>query len=151
MNARWLALFTLLLASLVPLAVSADPSPTATATLVNDPQYGSYATIRVTIDGHVKFPTGVVWCSQYDGATRVYHGYWEHHYQQYRKSMDVTIDYGPFTTPNPNSVDLEGPWRPDLVGFCSFIVFAESQGRNGKGPFAIDGGWFPFNVAAVPQ
>jgi hypothetical protein len=146
---RYIFMVLLVALSMVPFTAWADPSPTATATLLNDPQYGGYATIHVVIDGHVKYPAGVVWCSQYEAGTRVYHGYWEHHYSTYRNGMDVTVDYGPFVSPNVDSVDLEGTWRPDLVGSCSFILFAEAQGKNGKGPFAIDGGWFPFTVEGV--
>lgn len=147
---KYLSLIVLAVVALGALAtvVKAGPSPTATATLLNQPQYGGYVTVRVTIEGHVKFPAGVVWCSQYVGATRTYWGYWEHHYSQYQKRMDVTRDYGPLMTPSPDGTVLNGQWNPALPAACSFTVFAESQGPNGKGPFVIDGGWVPFTVPA---
>lgn len=138
MKALILALALLALSS----PAAADPSPTATATLLNAPTYGGYAAIRATIDGHVKFPAGVVWCSQNPPSS--FWGYWEVHYPSYQKTMDVTWDYGPLMT--PGGTVIRGEWDPTLPASCSFTVFAESQGKNGKGPFAIDGGWVPFNV-----
>jgi hypothetical protein len=149
---RWLGLVALLLALggvWAVASVQADPSPTATVTLLNSPTYGGYATIRLQIEGHVKFPAGVVWCSQWVGGVRQYHGYWEAHYPSYQRTMDVTLEYGTLMSPSPNSVDLEGWWDPASPTSCSFIAFAEAQGKNGKGPFGLEGGWLPFNVPAV--
>jgi len=142
----------LMLAGMVAVVASAqaDPSPTATVALLNSPTYGGYATIRVQIEGHVKYPAGVVFCSQGGSNSPVtYRGYWEAHYPTYRQTMDVTLDYGPLMSPSPNGVDLEGQWEPTRPATCNFYVFAESQGKNGKGPFGIEGGWVWFNVPGL--